>query len=1043
MKKLALLIFLSAASIGGFSQGTTVTDSVISYGGIHFPDTSGITNLSDPSDDYDAVNLKTLVDYTGTLTGGISNQLMEGSVIWDSLLYFTVTDCEYYIQGTFYTSSVTQIQLDDSHVTLNRLDVIGVDTNGAAFKITGTPAADPATPVIDPLSQLGLSIILVEAGATEPVIDTELVYDENVEWTTSSVATSNITVDFDNATDPKVGSKCIKISHDLGASISGGNAAFTDASTNEIADKTLTFYLKTSGEWKSRSQLSFSIVNGTSRITAFVMSKRTSMYGFDDTKTTWQRVSVNLDALPVIGAGEFDKITIYALNRWNNGVVIYFDYIELQSIITPPQTEYYLLTNNDLLRSSFGVPGNDVANIEQAGIFRIVSTTSSMPSAGVVGSMFVSRLTDGSFQYLFMDSSDNSLWVSSDAGTTWAQAGGASSSGLEKITESGQTGWRLTDMDPLNYGDIGDSAVDLSTSTEVTNVNGATGKYSLVAGYNTKGGDYSLVAGNGNSAGKGDVVFGTNNSTSSNGTTGKNNLISGEDISLGVASINSIVVGNTMLITSNLKNSIIVGRNYGVGSYLASFGYLNTGYSYSMVAGRQCVVSGAYSIAVGYKCKALSTYSTVFGSNSEAGSYSLAVGNLVKATGAGSFGVGYNVKLPSSYSLGVGYYIETNADYAFVMGSGINDKILETNAENTFTFSTARGKDAINDGQYSSMLGGVDNNISSSAYMSTILGDSNITATQRKMVYIPALKFKELIQDSIDAMSPENGTVVWNVDEKDNQLYDGSEWHNVTTAPEFYNMSINVDGVTSTKYIWLGEQRTESSGATGDYATDFSLDNQHLYLYVNSITGTGVVTITGTSISESSGVPTTSDTETITLDASTSQYWQTDKKWLEITNIDIPAGVTAINYDIGVVGYLDMFNIDFKITGLRVDMQSSGVNSNLSIRIIKIQDDGGKKMSVVDIEHLGMNANTGVYTDDLRTGGDDRSYTYTSTAWASGENFVMKVGDYDTYFSSDENILEGSDKAEGIIIVLEGTGGGNINNVENLSMNIEYQRMNN
>ena len=81
----------------------------------------------------------------------------------------------------------------------------------------------------------------------------------------------------------------------------------------------------------------------------------------------------------------------------------------MQDIITPPQETYNLLTNNDIPRSSFGIPGNDAANIDHAGFYRVVSTTSSTPSSGVTGSIIVTRLTDGSLQYLFMDAADNSI----------------------------------------------------------------------------------------------------------------------------------------------------------------------------------------------------------------------------------------------------------------------------------------------------------------------------------------------------------------------------------------------------------------------------------------------------------------------------------------------------------------------------------------------------------------------------------------------------------------------------------------------------------
>ena len=58
-------------------------------------------------------------------------------------------------------------------------------------------------------------------------------------------------------------------------------------------------------------------------------------------------------------------------------------------------------------------------------------------------------------------------------------------SGLEAIDEGSGVGWRLIGRDPNNYGDIGEGAVDLSTSNSPSTTNGATGDYSFAEGSNT------------------------------------------------------------------------------------------------------------------------------------------------------------------------------------------------------------------------------------------------------------------------------------------------------------------------------------------------------------------------------------------------------------------------------------------------------------------------------------------------------------------------------------------------------------------------------
>ena len=61
---------------------------------------------------------------------------------------------------------------------------------------------------------------------------------------------------------------------------------------------------------------------------------------------------------------------------------------------------------------------------------------------------------------------------------------------LETITEGGHTGIALRGRNPLNYGDIGQDAIDLSYSNEPNSIVGATGSYSFAEGQNTTASGY-------------------------------------------------------------------------------------------------------------------------------------------------------------------------------------------------------------------------------------------------------------------------------------------------------------------------------------------------------------------------------------------------------------------------------------------------------------------------------------------------------------------------------------------------------------------------
>ena len=68
--------------------------------------------------------------------------------------------------------------------------------------------------------------------------------------------------------------------------------------------------------------------------------------------------------------------------------------------------------------------------------------------------------------------------------------------GLEKITEGGNSGWRLVGADTANYGDIGDSAIDFSIAPTASSSEGATGPHSFATGfYTTADGDSATAIG--------------------------------------------------------------------------------------------------------------------------------------------------------------------------------------------------------------------------------------------------------------------------------------------------------------------------------------------------------------------------------------------------------------------------------------------------------------------------------------------------------------------------------------------------------------------
>jgi len=277
----------------------------------------------------------------------------------------------------------------------------------------------------------------------------------------------------------------------------------------------------------------------------------------------------------------------------------------------------------------------------------------------------------------------------------------------------------------------------------------------------------------------------------------------------------------------------------------------------------------------------------------------------------------------------------------------------------------------------------------------------------------------------------------------DKQLlqWDGtdSRWENIDDV-RMVSFTFPLRTVIDNQLNITGEFREVTSGETGDYTTDFAVSNNHIYLYINSLTGSGDVTITGTSLAETTAVPVTGDTETITVDTDT-VYYQSDKKWWEVTNIDIPAGITGIDYDIGVLGYSDYQNNDFEMLGYRFDMFSQGNSADIKLLIYNVKSTTGKKFELITVENFGADSGSvgNQIVDGIRTGGDDRSYNPgVAQIWEDNTTLVLKQFDFSTYFTGDENIFIGSN-AGGVIIRLEGCPSDGISNVDFATMQFYYK----
>lgn len=237
------------------------------------------------------------------------------------------------------------------------------------------------------------------------------------------------------------------------------------------------------------------------------------------------------------------------------------------------------------------------------------------------------------------------------------------------------------------------------------------------------------------------------------------------------------------------------------------------------------------------------------------------------------------------------------------------------------------------------------------------------------------------------------------------------------------------------------------------YTTPFSLTNNHVYLFVNTISKINASAscefiITGTRLSESTAVP-DPYTETITFEPSFNTGYQSIAKWYNITSIDA-SNISDINYDIDQLGYVDFLNTDVKITGYRAEILGDFNDNNSDIRLIflvvKQNDPVTSIYSIEDIEVDGDGGTngTGVINDYQRGSHPSLNRTYNSPSglplWPENTHFVLKQSDFDSFFKNNENYIYGTNNG-GLIVKITSSSLGPPNGARYFNITIYYESL--
>ena len=132
-------------------------------------------------------------------------------MVWQIRLYLPVSAADYYIAGVKLTSAEQTTTLGVAHTTLDRIDVIALDTAGAVVVLPGTrPRRRRSRRSIRPSTKLAI-VLVAHATTTPPDLETVVVYAEDVgpptEWTWIS---SGASIDVNSTQPPHCGLQVIE-----------------------------------------------------------------------------------------------------------------------------------------------------------------------------------------------------------------------------------------------------------------------------------------------------------------------------------------------------------------------------------------------------------------------------------------------------------------------------------------------------------------------------------------------------------------------------------------------------------------------------------------------------------------------------------------------------------------------------------------------------------------------------------------------------------------------------------------------------------------
>ncbi len=223
---------------------------------------------------------------------------------------------------------------------------------------------------------------------------------------------------------------------------------------------------------------------------------------------------------------------------------------------------------------------------------------------------------------------------------------------LEKITEGGNTGYRLLGSDPNNYGNIGDHALDLSYNDIGGNdTHGATGDFSTALGINTH-------------------ASGVNSTAIGYATHAANDYSMALGYETEAIGFNSTAFGSNTKASGN--NTMAMGTNTeALGDFSTTTGYgSKTTGEFATALGFYTEATGLSSIAMGEGCIASGNISSVMGLGTTAEAYAQTTVGLYNTELAITNGTGSYVAETRLFVVGNGTGNSNRSDAMVVLKNG-------------------------------------------------------------------------------------------------------------------------------------------------------------------------------------------------------------------------------------------------------------------------------------------------------------------------------------------------------------------------------------